>query len=121
MVTYILIFMDDVFIDYEYYPEGKKEKEPGLIRIDKRNETIDIIKVAEDDFNICIPASEFAKARDSMNRSREERGLPELTEEELPIITKDQSYYQYAEHVINKIIEDYQKEIIREKGTIIWY
>ena len=50
MVYYCLVERNDKEIIYEYYPENRKDKKPGIIRIDIIAEKIRIIKPAQDDF-----------------------------------------------------------------------
>ena len=59
--------------------------------------------------------------RDAINQMRIERGTPELTEEEMPLAIEDEEWYQYADHAIRRIFEEYEKGNIPEKGTVAWY
>ena len=49
MVYYYLIKQTDELIEYEYYPENRKEKKPGVITIDVIAETIRVTVPAEND------------------------------------------------------------------------
>ncbi len=59
--------------------------------------------------------------RNAINQMRIERGALELTEEEMPSATEDEEWYQYADHAIRRIFEEYKKGNILEKGTVAWY
>jgi len=50
MVTYTLIEKTESQIFYEYYPEGKMDRKPGVILVDRINEKIELLSAAEDDF-----------------------------------------------------------------------
>ena len=50
MVYYYLIKQTDELIEYEYYPENKNDKKPGVITIDVIAEKISVTVPAEDDF-----------------------------------------------------------------------
>lgn len=85
-------------IKYKYFPEGHEDKNPGTIIIYLENSLID-----------------------SLNRLRVENGMQELTEEEWPRPMKDETWYYYADHAISRIVSDYKKGKILEKGTVVWY
>ena len=54
----------------------------GIILIDKLNETVEIQKMAHDDFSHIVTVDEQNELRNSINETRKEEGLPLLTEEE---------------------------------------
>ncbi|NMC55951.1 MAG: hypothetical protein GYA50_01850 [Eubacteriaceae bacterium] len=121
MVTFIIILIKDFEIQYEYYPEDDHSKKPGIIKIDKINDTIEILRPAEDDIYITHTAAELNSMRDSVNEMRKEEGRSELTEEEWPNATKDDSYYWFAYHAISEITKAYNNGIVLEKGSSAWY
>ena len=49
MVFYYLLTQTGELIEYEYYPENRKEKKPGVITIDVIKETIRVTVPAEGD------------------------------------------------------------------------
>ena len=51
MVTFILVEEDEEKLVFWYYPEARKDKEPGVIVVDRKKEQIEITKVAEEDFS----------------------------------------------------------------------
>jgi len=53
MVSFSILHRTDEQIMYEYYPENRKDKKPGIITIDIRAEKIGITTPAEDDFECC--------------------------------------------------------------------
>ena len=109
------------FVKYKYYPEGDKDKKPGIIKLDLIADTIDVIVSAEGDRIRHAPADELNNLRNSINQMRRERGKQELSEEELPIATENEEWYWYADHAIRKIAEAYRKGEILEKGSSAWY
>ncbi len=50
MVTWRLIEESDDRLVYEYSPEGKEDRNPGIITIDRLAEKITLTRLAEDDF-----------------------------------------------------------------------
>ena len=59
MVAYELHERTEDKLTYWYYPEGKKDKEPGVIIVDLKAESIKVIKVAEADFEYEVSAEEM--------------------------------------------------------------
>ena len=55
MVTFELINENEHYLTYYYYPEGDKNKKPGIIVVDKMNKQIKIQEIAEDDWERDIP------------------------------------------------------------------
>ena len=50
MVNWYLIEETDKHIRYEYYPESDKDKQPGIITIDRIADKIELTKPADADF-----------------------------------------------------------------------
>lgn len=82
MVVFNLHLVDETEIKYEYYPEGKKECEPGSIIIDSIQMQIKDIIPSEQDFYVKHTAAEINELRNHANQMRIEEGRPEITEEE---------------------------------------
>ena len=121
MVTFYIESRDAAQVVYKYFPEGHMDKAFGLIRVDLVREKISVKVVAEEDF-VCITSSdELNKMRNAINEMRLENGEPPLTEDELPVATEDSEWYYYADHVIRRLIEDFDKGTVPEKGTVAWY
>lgn len=120
MVTFFLNMKTAEFLECKYYPEGHEDKKTGMIKIRIADNFVDL-DPAEEDFKRITTAEELNKMRDSINRMRLEEGEKELTEDELPSATEDEEWYYYADHVIRRIFEDYNKGIIPENGTVAWY
>ena len=116
MVKYYLVENTDKRVVYEYYPEDRKEKVPGLIVLDKIAVTIGITKLTEDEHEAIYTEEElrdFHKALSEMTEIESfEEGLGKL-------VGKPRRFY--ADHALNNIIEDYKNGIIREKGMSAWY
>lgn len=121
MVTFELESKSDEKVVYKYYPENRFDSACGLISIwlDNKDVTIDV--AAEEDFVCRALAKEMNAMRDDINAMRLENGEPPLTEEDLPIVTEDEEWYYYADHVIRRILDDMENGNIPDKGTVAWY
>ena len=93
MVSFSILHRTDEQIMYEYYPENRKDKQPGIITIDMRAEKIGIATPAEDDFECC------------------ERCADEF----------DVRWWWYGSHAIRRICEDYNNGLIKDSGIVAWY
>ena len=93
----------------------------GIILIDKLNETVEIQKMAHDDFSHIVTVDEQNELRNSVNDTRKEEGLPLLTEEEWPSATTALTKTFFADHAISKIIESYNSGKILKEGMSAWY
>ena len=122
MVIFTLHSENATEVKYEYYPEGKKDNNPGIIIIDIIKMQIKEIIPAENDFYVKHTAAEINELRDAANRMRIEEGRPEITEEEWPSAKDDIEYYKYAQHVIEKIDEMYESRgNFPSEGMAAWY
>jgi hypothetical protein len=121
MVEFFLKSKDDDRVIYEYYPEGKMDKQPGLILICLKKETIEIDTVAEIDILRYESAEEFNDHVRWLNEELIENGYDALTEEELPLATKDMEWYVYGSKVIERLIEQFDNGEIPDKGMVAWY
>ncbi len=72
---------------YEYYPEGKKNKRPGLITIDLITEEYEV-ELAEDDYLCSTSLEELIEMRNFINQMKLEEEGTEVTEDEFSILTK---------------------------------
>ena len=115
MVTFRLIEETDQYLIYWYFPNGNEDEMHGIILIDKLNETVEIQKMAHDDFSHIVTVDEQNELRNSVNDTRKEEGLPLLTEEEWPSASTAFKKTFFADHAISKIIESYNSgEILKE-------
>ena len=122
MVTFNLCLENETEITYEYYPDGNKEQEPGIITLDITQMKIIRIIPAKEDFLVRHPASEINELRNSVNRMRIEAGESELTEEDWPSAKEDAEYFEYACHAIDKIEKLYKANgVFPKEGTVCWY
>lgn len=121
MVKYILKQKNQDILAYEYFPEGDFESKGGSIILDVNLKTISISVPAEKDFLRRTTAKELNDMRDTINQMRIENGEPELTEDELPIATEDESWYWYGDHAINSIWNAFLKGKEVPEGTVMWY
>ena len=79
MVTFRLIEETGQYLTYWYFPNGNEDEMYGIILIDKLNETVEIQKMAHDDFSHIVTVDEQNELRNSINETRKEEGLPLLT------------------------------------------
>lgn len=121
MVKFILKTKDDKTLIYEYFPEGDFESKAGIISLDTKLETISVEVPAEKDFLCSTTAKELNEMRDAVNQMRIENGEPELTENELPIATEDESWYWYGDHAVNRIWKAFCEGKELSEGTVMWY
>ena len=121
MVTFRLIEETDQYLIYWYFPNGNEDEMHGIILIDKLNKTVEIQKMARDDFSHIVTVDEQNELRNSVNDMRKEEGLPLLTEEEWPSATTEFTKTFFADHAISKIIESYNSGEILKEGMSAWH
>ena len=121
MVTFFIDSRDATQVVYKYYPEDHTDKAFGVIIVDLVSEEISVKVVAAEDFLCRTSADELNEMRNAINEIRLENGEPPLTEEELPTATEGSEWYYYADHAIRRLIEEFDKGIVPEKGTVAWY
>ena len=121
MVYYRLKEKTEQYLRYEYFLEKHMECEPGIIIVDTIGETIDIEKMAVEDFIIRQSVEEQNEFRDSVNEMRKEEGRPELTEEEWPTATSEIKYAAYGRHAISNILKKLNADTIPDEGSVMWY
>ena len=76
MVTFRLVEETEQYLIYWYFPDGHEDEMHGIILIDKLNETVEIQKMAHNDFSHIVTVAEQNELRDSVNDIRREEGLP---------------------------------------------
>ena len=121
MVYYRLKEKDERYIRYEYFPEQHMEREPGIIVVDIETETIDIERLAEDDFIRRHSSKGQNELRDSVNKMRRERGEPELTEADWPTAASELQYTFYGSHAVLSLVEKINTGVIPDDGMAMWY
>jgi len=114
MVCYYLVENSESHVVYEYYPENKIDKQPGIITIDKVNEQIKLTTPAEDDFEITID-EESARLICNEIFTSTEKIITEVA------AVAGTSYWMYYQHAEKHIVEDYNNGLIRESGMAAWY
>lgn len=121
MVTFKLVEENEKYLVYWYFPNGEKDADYGIILLDKLNGTIEIQKMATNDFSHIVTVSEQNELRDFVNYMRKEEGLPPLSEDEWPSATTEFTKTFFADHAISKIAEGYNSGNILHKGESVWY
>lgn len=125
MVDFKLVYQDENILKYEYYPEGKFDKQPGIITVKLKSKNllkdIKVIKKAEKDFRITHTVKEQNDFREALNNACKENGEPELAEDKYPIATEDISYLCYGYKAAIKIYKAINNGEIPKKGTVMWY
>ena len=114
MVSYYLVENSETRVVYEYYPEDKKDIQPGIITIDKINEKIELTTPAEDDFERIIDEE---SARLICNEIFDS---PEKIDKGVAAVAGT-SYWMYYNHAEKSIVEDYNNGFIKESGMAAWY
>lgn len=121
MVTFFVDSRDATKVVYKYYPENHTYKACGLINLDLVSGEFSVKVIAEEDFVCKTSVDELNEMRNAINEMRLENGESPLTEDELPLATEGNEWYYYADYVIRRLVEDFDKGIIPEKGTVAWY
>ena len=121
MVTYKLFSSTGEFITYHYFPNGDETKDFGIITINVVKQTIEVSKLAPDDFESVVTKEEINELRDFINKMRIEDGECALTEEELPIATEDETSRFFADHAVQDISDSFNAGIVKERGCVAWY
>lgn len=117
MVTFTLISNDGTKLVFWYYPEDKKEFEPGIIEVDLSTHDIRITKIAEEDAEDDIPPEELNELAESINRMKRERGEADFVEME----TEPMHTVYYGDHAVSEILKHLREGNIPEKGMQAWY
>jgi len=114
MVCYYLLENSETRVVYEYYPEDKKDKQPGIITIDKVKEKIELTTPAEDDFERIIDEE---GARLICNEIFDS---PEKIDMEVAAVVGT-SYWEYYNHAVKRIVKDYNNGLVKDRGMAAWY
>ncbi len=118
MVTFELIFQSEEYLRYAYYPEGKREG-GGIIELDIAAGIIKVVVPAKHARLRRASAEDFASMREAINSMRREAGKKELDEEELPAEVCE--WYVYADHAMSRLLKEYNRGTVLEKGSSAWY
>ena len=113
MVTWYVKEATSECIIYEYFPEDKKDKKPGLITIDRINEKIELKIPAELDFNRTVSEEDARRLCEVIFDNTDE------VETEIATVTGS-SYWFYYNHADRKICEDYNAGMVRH-GMVAWF
>jgi len=117
MVTYELHERKDNKLMYWYYPEGKKDKEPGVIVADLKAESIKITKVAEGDSEYEVSAEEMNKMVKAINDMIRECGGTNFDD-----YAAEPSYItEYGDFAVRDIANRVNNGDIPESGIAMWY
>lgn len=117
MVTFKLIEKSEEKLVYWYYPEGNEDKRPGVIVVDRIKEEIEVIELAEEDWERDIAAEEINELIESINQMKRERGATDFVE---PVTESEHSIY-YGDHAVREIIKYLREGQIPDKGMQAWY
>jgi len=108
---------DENYISYVYFPEDDRKMEPGLIVVDRLKEEIDIVKVAERDFERDIPPEELNELAKAINEMKLENGETDFVE----LATESEHSVWYGDHAVSEICKYLRKGEVPEKGAQMWY
>ena len=116
MVKYILVEEGRRFICYFYYANGEEDKKPGIIIVDKEKEEIDVIQLAEDDFERMVSVEELNLLIKDVNEMRTASGEPPYELETNP----ERSIF-FGDHAVSEIRENLLKGVVPNQGVRYWY
>ena len=117
MVTFFLQEENEKIIIYLYYPEGNESLKPGVIVVDKEEEEISIIEVAQNDIERDIQPDELNELVIAINEMKRERGDTDFVE----LATEPVHSVWYGDHAVNEICKYLAKGKVPEKGMQAWY
>lgn len=117
MVTFKLIEKCNEKLTYWYYPEGNEDKRPGIIIVNRLKEEIELIELAEDDWEQDIPADEINELIEPINQMKRENGETDF----LSLVTEPEHDIWYGNHAIREIRKHLREGKIPEKGMQMWY
>lgn len=117
MVVFELINIDGDILIYYYWPNGNKDKKPGVIVADRKNKSVIIKEIAEDDFEGIITAEELNEMTDSWNEDLIAEGKEPCWE----YVDYDLKYCFFGTHAVEEIKEAINQDSIKEKGASAWY
>lgn len=104
-------------LTYWYYPEGKKDKEPGVIVADLKAESIKVIKMAEADFEYEVSAEEMNEMVKAINEMIRECVGADFDD----YATEPSHITEYGDFAIRDISNRVNKGDIPESGIAVWY
>lgn len=117
LVTFEKFKEDEKYISYSYFPEDNREKKPGLIVVDKEKQEIDIIEVAEGDFERDILPEELNELVNAIKEMKVENGENDFVEPE----TEPEHSVWYGDHAVSEICKYLRNGEVPEKGAQMWY
>ena len=117
MVTFEKQKEDEKYISFFYYPEDNREKKPGLIVFDKQKEEIDIVEVAEEDFERDIPPEELNELANAINEMKLENEETDFVE----LASEPEHGLWYGDRAVSEISSYLQNGVVPEKGAQMWY
>lgn len=117
MVTFELINENEHYLTYYYYPEGDKNKKPGIIVVDKMNKQIKIQEIAEDEWERDIPPDEINILGEAINNMVRESSGSDFIE----LATEPEHSIFYGDHAVSEIKKHLLKGEIPHSGRQVWY
>lgn len=117
MVTYELHERAEDKLTNWCYPEGKKDKEAGVIVAYLKAESIKVIKVAEADFEYEVSAEEMNEMVKAINERIRECGGTDFDD----YATEPSHITGYGDFVVRDIADRVNKGDIPESGIAMWY
>ena len=116
MVTFKLIEETEPMLMYYYFPEGRENKKPGIIVIDRITGEIKISELAEDDSERDILPEELNEMAKRINQTEQEHGGTDFVE----MVTEPVHYTIYGDHAVRKIVDSLNKRQIPKQGMAAW-
>lgn len=117
MVTFRLKEQDEEKLIYWYYPEGNETRAPGIIKADLLKKEIEIVKLAEDDWERDVPPEELNELAIAINNMKREAGKTDFVE----MVTEPEHCIKYGDHAVREIANRIINGDIPEHGMQAWY
>ncbi len=117
MVRFKKFKEDERFIFYYYYPDGREDRKPGIIVVDKSKDEVEITTVAEGDWERNIPPEELNLLANEINAIKKERGENDFVK----LATKSVHSTYFGDHAVHRICEFLREGVVPENGSVAWY
>lgn len=116
MLTYKLIRTNNNIFTYKYFPYGKDIKvKAGIVEINIKTKKYKILDIAELEEKNILSKKEEQQILNHINNLRNERGYPEVSEDEKELIFIP---YKFLEKFLNEIFDKIETQHGVEKGII---
>jgi len=116
MVYWYLVEDNDELVIYEYYPENRKDKKPGIITVYKSTGDIEQTQPAEMDFSRTIEEEELRSLYRTISEAKDVGDIEKIIADSVGTL-----YWFYYNHAKQSILNAYNNGVIKEMGMAAWY